>query len=56
MTPPFVLDPEDRMLFRQAVGPVRPLRCDRIEPVPHHAAPIPRFTEADEQQALVEET
>lgn len=54
MTPPFVLDPEDRMLFRQAVGPVKPLRCDRIEPASHHPAPIPRFTEADEQQALVD--
>lgn len=54
MTKPFILDPQDRALFRQAVGPVEPLRCDRIEPTRFHPAPIPRFTEADERQALAD--
>jgi DNA-nicking Smr family endonuclease len=54
MTKPFILDPRDRVLFRRTVGPVEPLRCDRIEPIRFHPAPIPRFTEADERQALVD--
>ena len=54
MTKPFILDPQDRVLFRQAVGPVKPLRCDRIEPVYFHPAPVPRFTEADERQTLAD--
>lgn len=54
MTKPFTLDPRDRDLFRQAVGAVKPLRCDRIEPVQSHPAPIPRFTLADEQQVLAD--
>lgn len=54
MNKSFVLDPEDRALFRRAVGPVKPLRCDRIEPIRLHPAPIPRFTEADEQQVLAD--
>jgi DNA-nicking Smr family endonuclease len=54
MTKPFTLDPQDQALFRQTVGPVRLLPCDRIEPVPHHPAPIPRFTEADERQVLAD--
>ncbi|MFZ1642505.1 MAG: Smr/MutS family protein [Candidatus Contendobacter sp.] len=54
MTKPFMLDPQDRVLFRQAVGPVKPLRCDRIDPIALHPAPIPRFTEADERQVLAD--
>jgi DNA-nicking Smr family endonuclease len=54
MTKPFALDPRDRDLFRQAVGPVRPSRCDRIKPVLSHPAPIPRFTLADERQVLAD--
>ena len=56
MPKPFVLDPQDRALFRQAIGPVRHLHCDRIEPELklRHAAPYPRFSEADEQQALAD--
>lgn len=54
MTKPFTLDPEDQALFRQAVGPVTPLRCDRIDPILFHPAPIPRFTEADERQVLAD--
>ena len=50
----FTVDPEDRDLFRQTVGAVKPLRCDRIDPVPVHPAPIPRFSEADEQQVLAD--
>jgi DNA-nicking Smr family endonuclease len=30
------------------------LRCDRIEPVRSHPAPIPRFTLADERQVLAD--
>ena len=52
MTKPFTLDPRDRELFRQSVGPVKPLRCDRIDPIPSHPAPIPRFTRADERRVL----
>ena len=54
MTNPFILDPQDRILFRQAVGPVKRIRCDRIEPMSRHPAPIPRFTEADERQVLAD--
>ena len=54
MTKPFILDPQDRVLFRQAVGSVKPVRCDRIEPIPLHPTPIPRFTEADERQVLAD--
>ena len=52
MTKPFTLDPRDRELFRQSVGPVKSLRCDRIDPTSPHPSPIPRFTQADEQQVL----
>ena len=54
MTKPFVLDPRDRDLFRQTIGAVEPLRCDRIDPVRSHPAPIPRFTLADERQVLAD--
>ena len=54
MTKPFMLDPRDRDLFRQAVGAVEPLRCDRIEPVRSRPPPIPRFTLADERQVLAD--
>jgi DNA-nicking Smr family endonuclease len=54
MTKPFMLDPQDRVLFRQAVGPVQRLGCDRIDPIPLRPAPIPRFTEADERQVLAD--
>lgn len=54
MTKRFMLDPQDRILFRQTVGPVKPLHCDRIDPILLHPAPIPRFTEADERQVLAD--
>ena len=54
MKPLFTLDAQDRELFRQTVGAVKPLRCDRIDPTPAHPAPIPRFTLADERQALTD--
>ena len=54
MTSPFKLDPQDRELFRQTVGTVTPLHCDRIDPTPIHPAPIPRFTLADEHQVLTD--
>lgn len=50
----FILDPQDRELFRRAVGPVKPVRCDRVEPRAAHPAPIPRFTQADERQVLAD--
>lgn len=52
MTQPFVLDSEDRDLFRQTVGAVEPLRDDRIEPGARRPAPVPRFSLADERQVL----
>lgn len=54
MTKLFTLHPHDRDLFRQAVGPVKPLHCDRIEPALFHPAPVPRFTLADERQVLAD--
>lgn len=54
MRKPFAIDPRDRELFRQAVGPVEPLHCDRIEPTQFHPSPIPRFTLADEQQVVAD--
>lgn len=53
-TPSFALDPQDRELFRQTVGAVKRLHCDRVDPAPIHPAPIPRFTQADEQQVLTD--
>lgn len=52
--PRFALTPEDQELFRQTVGAVKALHCDRIDPVPAHPAPVPRFSEADEQQVLAD--
>jgi DNA-nicking Smr family endonuclease len=52
LTKPFTLDPQDRDLFRRTVGPITPLRCDRVDPVPRHPAPYPRFTLADAPPAL----
>jgi len=54
MSQPFALDPEDRQLFRQAVGAVERLPCDRVDPVRRLPAPIPQFTLADERQALAD--
>lgn len=54
MTKPFTLDARDRDLFRQTVGPIKPIRCDRIEPRLSRPQPIPRFTQADEQQVLAD--
>ncbi len=54
MTKPFTLNPRDRDLFRRAVGPVKPLRGDRVEPVLSQPAPIPRFTLADERRVLAD--
>lgn len=54
MTKPFTLDPHDKALFRQAVGTVKRLHCDRIDPFSKHPAPNPRFSEADEEQVLID--
>jgi DNA-nicking Smr family endonuclease len=54
MLEPFILDPQDRELFRRAVGPVKRLHCDRVEPRGSPPAPIPRFTQADERQVLAD--
>jgi DNA-nicking Smr family endonuclease len=49
----FVIDPHDQALFRQAAGSVKPLFCDRINPIPtHHAVPVPRISISDSQQTL----
>jgi DNA-nicking Smr family endonuclease len=52
MTKHFTLDPQDKTLFRQAVGPIKLLHCDRINPIHCRSAPIPRLTKADERRAL----
>lgn len=54
MTKLFGLDPQDRLLFRQTVGPVRRVRCDRVEPLAARPAPYPRFSAADERQVLAD--
>lgn len=52
MSQPFTLDPRDRELFRRTVGPVKPLRSERVTFIRPPPVPIPRFTLADEQQVL----
>jgi DNA-nicking Smr family endonuclease len=54
MNKPFILDPRDRELFRRAVGSVKRMHCDRVEPLASQSAPIPRFTRADERQVLAD--
>ena len=54
MTKLFTLNPQDRTLFRQAVGPIKPLHCDQINSIQYRPAPIPHFTQADERQALTD--
>jgi DNA-nicking Smr family endonuclease len=46
------VSPEDRALFRHAVGSVKPLQHDRVDYTKKPPAPIPRSTLADEQQVL----
>lgn len=43
---------DDLELFRQTVGAVKRLRCNRAEHPPAGPAPIPRSTLADEHQVL----
>jgi len=52
MTKRFELDPEERELFRQQVGPVKRLQQDRIEPYRLKPAPFPQSTWTDERQVL----
>ncbi|HSH29285.1 MAG TPA: Smr/MutS family protein [Thiohalobacter sp.] len=42
----------DRSLFRDSVGPVRPLRRDRVELRPPRPAPRPHFREQDDLAVL----
>ena len=44
--------PEDRALFRNAIGPVKRLNNDRVDLTPDRPTPYPRSTEADERQVL----
>lgn len=46
------VSPEDRALFRHAVGAVKRLQHDRVERTQKPPSPIPRSTLADEQQVL----
>jgi DNA-nicking Smr family endonuclease len=50
----FILDPQDRELFRRTVGPVERVHCDRVGNPPSPPAPIPHFSRADERQVLVD--
>ncbi len=45
---------DDSDAFRQAIGPVKPIRHDRATLKLEKPAPIARFTRADEQDVLVE--
>lgn len=48
------LDSHDSSLFRDEVGPVRPVRHERVHSAPPRPAPIPRMKLADEQDVLKE--
>lgn len=50
----FALSREDQALFRSAVGPVKPVRHDRIAIPQKRPNPRPRFAHADEAAALAE--
>ncbi len=47
-----MLSDEERALFRQAVGEVKRLRDDRVEPTAKAPAPYPKSTRTDEEQVL----
>ncbi len=46
------LAPEDRDLFRDHIGPVKPIQHDYAEPPLPKPRPVPRSTLADERQVL----
>lgn len=48
------LSEADQALFRETIGPVRRLHCDRIETAVDRPSPQPRSTENDERQVLHE--
>jgi DNA-nicking Smr family endonuclease len=49
------LELEDQQLFRQHVGSVKRLNCDRLEPPRGNGpVPIPYFTRCDERQVIQE--
>ncbi len=45
-------DPEDRQLFRDSVGKVKPVHNDRVAPPHRRPSPHPRFREMDEAEVL----
>lgn len=46
------LSHEERLLFRESVGPVKRLYSDRVPPVPARLPPYPLQTRRDEEQVL----
>ncbi len=46
------LDPEERELFRQAIGPVKPVAVTQVAIPTPKPAPIPSFSQADERQVM----
>jgi DNA-nicking Smr family endonuclease len=46
------LPPEDRQLFRDSVGEVRPVRHDRVAPLRRAHSPHPKFRDQDEAEVL----
>jgi len=53
MTKKAVISPEDAALFRDAVAKVSRLSSrNRIPPAVHPPSPVPRFSQADEQEVL----
>lgn len=48
------LSKADRTLFRETVGAVKRLHCDRAETVASKPSPLPRLTADDERQVLEE--
>lgn len=52
ITPMKKTNPEDSRLFRESVGEVRPVLCDRVTPARRPVSTRPRFRELDEAEVL----
>ena len=46
------LSQEDSTLFRETVGPVTPMICERVPPLRKRLKPYPRSTHADDRQVM----
>ena len=48
------IEPQDRALFRNTIGSVKRLHHDRVEHPGSSPPPVPRYTDADERQVLID--